>query len=245
MLLLLIIVSFLPFDFLSGDGEHHLQTNLHRWVSHTHVNTLTWTHHHHSWHFSPPASSLPQRPEPCLALSTTQGRSSWPRWPRDRRPTWPSETPALKVRPLCVPVGEAGSITSRTGRKQQKFYISCVWGSFKTHATHIYRVLKPQIKIIREPRMNRLPSRVFLNDGASGREPNVPIRGRQITFKRGGGTYRWTRKPTAWRKPNNQNVLKGSGRFFEIRVSVKSLVLFLALPQIQVIQVMFLSTISR
>lgn len=54
MLLLLIIVSFLPFDFLSGDGEHHLQTNLHRWVSHTHVNTLTWTHHHHSWPFFPP-----------------------------------------------------------------------------------------------------------------------------------------------------------------------------------------------
>ena len=138
MLLSLIIVSFLPFDFLSGDGEHHLQTNLHRWVSltHTHTHTHTLTHTHVDipssfLTFFPPASSLPQRPEPCLALSTTRGRSSWPRWPRGRRPTWPSETPALKVRPLCVLVGKAGSITSRTGKKKMKFYISCVWGRFR------------------------------------------------------------------------------------------------------------------
>ena len=46
MLLSLIIVSFLSFDFLSGDGEHHLQTNLHRWVSHTHTHTHTHVNTH-------------------------------------------------------------------------------------------------------------------------------------------------------------------------------------------------------
>ena len=178
------------------------QTFIGEYLSHTHTHTHTHVNTHSRGH----TIIIPDIFPPCF-LSPSEARTM-PRTFNNsgskfmtsvtQRPSAHltlRDTSSQGETPVC-PSGEGWEYYFQDGKKKNEILHFVCLGEVSTHATHIYRVQKPEIKIIREPRMNRFPSSWMMERAGGKRMCRLADDKSRL---RGDGTYRWTRKPPAWK----------------------------------------------